>query len=78
MAKPVNEGRAKGFVLYYFLPTCERKVCGGDRSLLSGPERQVIEDLLSTLLVKADISELITDDQVVRQEAVLEFPQSPG
>ena len=47
MAKPVDEGRAKRFVLYYFLPAGEGQVRRSDRGPFSGPKRQVVEELLA-------------------------------
>ena len=75
MTKAVDEGRAERFVLYYFIPSDEGEVRRGDGCLLPGPERQMVEELFTSFLVQRDVSELITDDQVIVQEAFLQALQ---
>ena len=65
MTKPVDEGRAKRFVLYYFLPTGEGQVGRGDGGLFTGSQREVIEYLLSVVLVEGHVTELIADYEIV-------------
>ena len=77
MAESVNQGGAKSLVLYYLLPPYKRQVCGCYRRLLARPQRQMVEDLLSAFLVEAHIAELVADDEVVFQEALLQASQRP-
>ena len=77
MAKPVDQGRAKRFVLYYFLPAGEGQVSSRDRGPFTGSQGEVVEELLASLFVEADVSELVTDDKIICQEAVLELAQGP-
>lgn len=65
MAKSVNESGAKYLILKDFLPSGEREVCGDDGGFFPSSERQVVEKHLSAFLVKADITEFITDDEIV-------------
>ena len=37
----------------------------------------MVEELLASLFVEADVSELVTDDKIICQEAVLELAQGP-
>ena len=47
MAEPVDQGRAKRFVLYYFLPAGERQVRRRDGGPLARPKRQMVKELLA-------------------------------
>ena len=68
MAKPVDESGTEDLVLEDLLPSCEGEVGGDDGGLLSGSEGQVVEEHFGTLLVEADIAELVADDQIVAFE----------
>lgn len=71
MCQPVNHRCNQHFVLDDFIPSVESQISRNNCRFLSRPERQVIEQHFSSFFVATDVSELVTDDQVIFLKLVL-------